>query len=376
MSQKKRTRNARFTIPVSLLILALGILGFWISATLDQPSSKPAPIVGSSSEVEMDSSAKFEDNVDDETSAPKEEACSPPTTIPDLALMEGESLEYAEFGACEWDLILWNAEGEGHYIDPDNPCRPYPDSSEDPNFFYLELIPCEYTLARITEGGGVELVEPSQAALDVWNENSASAAKTPPPSASAADIDSSGVPGEDEPVESDRERGSIPVVIQPPELPPVPVVCPNNRNENLEVYDACRKGFVPPTQIRSLGIIKCVKTYETDPAPFGEVYPGRVPVYLITQGIELVGGNFGDWSSPFTESGPRTATRTTRTYGLGEGPFDDYPYPLRDFRGRISFQSMDDRYLGTIYSAEYAIPDTFPREKNKPGVYGDLRACN
>lgn len=84
--------------------------------------------------MEMDSSAKFEDKVDDESSAPKEEALSPPTMIPDLALMEVGSLGYAEFGACEWDLMLWNAEGEGHYTDSDNPCRPYPDSLEDPNF--------------------------------------------------------------------------------------------------------------------------------------------------------------------------------------------------------------------------------------------------
>jgi hypothetical protein len=155
-----------------------------------------------------------------------------------------------------------------------------------------------------------------------------------------------------------------------------PIICPQERSENPEVYDACREGFVPPTQIRSLGILKCVKTYETDPAPFGEVIPGRVPVYLITQGIELVGGNFGDWSSRWTDSGPRTATITVKTYGLGEGPFDDYPYMLKHSIGRTTFLSMDDRYLGEIYSAVYDIAETFPREKNMPGVYGDLRACN
>ena len=135
---------------------------------------------------------------------------------------------------------------------------------------------------------------------------------------------------------------------------------------------------MPPTHLRSLGILKCEKVYETDPAPFGEVYPGTVPVWWLTQGAELVGGQFKEasWRGVSERTGRRTATITGRTYGLGEGPFDDYPYPLDSFRSQIDFMSMDDRYEGTIYSAIYEIPDTFPPEKNMRGVYGDLSVCN
>ena len=385
MAERRLGRRVRLLLLSSIMVISLGFSVAWLTEMPSQTASQasPAPAIVAEESAgdpsEPDDSSAGSDGLGTSSA---EESCDPPDTFPELDLLDGEYLEYVEIDECNWDLVLWNEEGTGTSVDLENPCGPFPDDPQDPNYFYIELIPCEYTLVFITDRGELELVNPSEEAREAWDSGIVTTEETfaaPPPTSSGGSGSSQQSSVNSPPsatTEPSQEVAEAP--IRPPPSPDKKIRCPQTRDENPEVYDACREGFVPPTHLRSLGILKCEKVYETDPAPFGEVYPGTVPVWWLTQGAELVGGQFKEasWRGVSERTGRRTATITGRTYGLGEGPFDDYPYPLDSFRSQIDFMSMDDRYEGTIYSAFYEIPDTFPPEKNMPGVYGDLSVCN
>jgi len=311
-----------------------------------------------------------------------EESCDPPDTFPDLDLLDGEYLEYVEIEECNWDLVLWNEEGTGTSVDLENPCGPFPDDPEDPNYFYIELITCEYTLVFITDRGELELVNPSEAAREAWDSGIGTTEETfaaPPPTSSGGSGSSqqssvnSPPPATTEPSQEEAEAP-----IRPPSSPDEQTLCPQTREENPEVYDACREGFVPPTHFDFTGILKCSKTYEPDPPSTGGLRPrppGEYPVYQLTIGLVLKGGNFRSSSIfGFNQIDSRTATTTFSISGLQDTPFDSYSMPIKTVRDQqVLFWSMDDRYHGVIHSGFYSYRGDSPYDNM---IESDLRACN
>lgn len=127
-----------------------------------------------------------------------------------------------------------------------------------------------------------------------------------------------------------------------------PIICPRERSENPEVYDACREGFVMPTSIISTGIESCWVTEE-----------GRVQG---TVGYRLSGGVFADatWSNVL-ESSNRTASKSFNIGGLSE---DSGEVMVDGYGITVRFLSMDDRYDGEIAQKTYL-----------GSGYGDVSKC-
>lgn len=246
---------------------------------------------------------------------------------------------------------------------------------------YVSFDDCEFVVWEVTETGDVILVSGNeqlfQSIFDdseiVSNETYAVPDQSTAPSSGRQSSGPTSRPAPEESYTAAPKESYTPA--PPPLQEPVATQCPWQRGENPAVYDACREGFVPPTRVAFTGILRCEKYYETDPVVFGEVWPGRQVVYSMTIGLELFGGNFrsSSWGGVSEQTGPRNALITKpRVYGLGEGPFDDYPVPIGDYSEVISFQSMDDRYPGEIYRERFH----YGNDPILPTIFSDLRACN
>jgi hypothetical protein len=103
--------------------------------------------------------------------------------------------------------------------------------------------------------------------------------------------------------------------------------CPDNRSENPELYDSCRKGFVAPT-FEFAGYHSCKRLTDS--------------TFEITGLVRMVGGNYSEfvWNEA-TYKGMALASYTLS---------DSYPsYPLRWFV-EATFVSMNPSYHGVISS--------------------------
>lgn len=381
MAEGKPRKRTKFALLVAILVLALGLSAMLLITPGNQPSpesmqsSVPAP------ESTFGSSLESEEKSEDALSAPEDDGCTPPATVPDIDLLPGEYLEYVAYEECKWDLVLWNSEGDGTLVSPESQCRPMPQDPEDGSGFYLELVPCEYTLVLITDSGDLQLVDPSEAAKKAWESGSTTVEETlaqpRTPSASGSSNERGNTENGNSSATPESSQGEE---TEPIPLPPIPseqIVCPQTSEENPEVYEACRAGFEPPVRVVFTGIVQCVKSYETDPVVLGEVRPGRQPVYTMTLGLQLEGGNFFNthWGGAANEqTGPRTALlQMGKTYGLGEGPFDDYAVPIMSNPDvTVLFESMDSRYPGVIYRGEYS----YASDQRTNMLHSDLKACN
>jgi hypothetical protein len=101
--------------------------------------------------------------------------------------------------------------------------------------------------------------------------------------------------------------------------------CPDNRSENPELYDSCRKGFIAPT-FEFAGYHSCKRLTDS--------------TFEITGLVRMVGGNYSEfvWNQA-THKGMALASHTLD---------DSYPsYPIRWFV-MATFISMNPSYHGII----------------------------
>jgi hypothetical protein len=116
-----------------------------------------------------------------------------------------------------------------------------------------------------------------------------------------------------------------------------PTICPRERAENPEVYDACREGFIMPTSIEFTGIQSCTVIEE-----------GNIEGTL---GFELKGGSIAgaSWFG-VSESSHRNASGYFNILGLSEDSGESW---VGDYIITIYFLSMDPRYDGEIAEKTY-----------------------
>jgi len=356
-----KAKGRRTAWPILLspaLIVALGLSALWViekpeqSASQAIPTSETAAGESTSSIYDADYSSTESDGV---ATSSADGSCSRPVTFPDLDLLEDEHLEYFEMENCQWELFLVGPEGDAFQIDLDRPCRPFPDDPDDPNYFFIELIPCEYTLVHITDRGELELVNPSEAAREAWDSGNVTSEETfaaPPPTSAGGPGSSQQGSGNSSPSatpEPSQEEVETP---SPPEpavsSPPVQGTsfCPLTREENPSTYDACYSGFAAPS-IEWAGYHSCKML---DDPNFGTVLK-------LWGKVQLSGGSYRDYSWDRASDGP---------YGLVTSSVKGFPYVVI-WHATAYFESMSSQYsgeiarvsgLGTNFIDESEIPET------------------
>lgn len=373
----------------SLVIFVLLVLGFSLFIYLggfgnDQSDTSAATPAPAESTAAQENISKYSES--------QESDCAKPTEEVAVDLLVGEKVEILEVSPCQFERVIVDSEGNIWPLsDPVGSCNPpvsepyIADLGEGESVLQVELIPCEFSVI-VSGPKGDRLARGSSEAEEAWqaivSPNSDSPAGQPTQGSGLARTGGS-------PERSNTVPDNPPWPFEPEipnaggapyEEPDTPMMCPTSRQENPDIFDACREGFAPPTQLVFTGISRCVKTYEPDPPsnwPGVEPRPpGNYPVYTITYGYEIVGGNFKDvsWSGVSSFSG-RKATLSSKIRGLQETPFSSYPIPIDASSYRVSFESMDSRYLGFIDSMELSTAP-FGTEPVAPTVSADFSACN
>lgn len=221
----------------------------------------------------------------------------------------------------------------------------------DPDAFIMELKPCEFTIVTIDSKGNVVEVDPINGATQVIYDKSSVVSVVPNPRQTSGS--SSGSKG------SNNSSGSVdsstPESAAPPAPAPAPAPvsnrCPQSRDENPGVYDACRAGFAAPS-LEVTGVVGCSANNAEGTS------------YNVTLGFALSGGSYGRtaWMGVSSQNGG-SATTQFSVSGLSPESLNQ-EMNLLIYGVTVDFYSMDGRYDGIIHRANY-----------NGTAFGTLSAC-